>query len=116
MISDSTAEGCPKADVDVTIIEPKMEDMFLERKGTVTCRVNINKPSVEEIFWENKKGDAVADSLISPPKGRTGIVDCPLEISYDEWSRGEKYVCIVVHTDLVDRVKKPYERTIGKKT
>ncbi|XP_037647601.1 uncharacterized protein LOC119501350 [Sebastes umbrosus] len=108
--------GCPKADVDVTIIEPKMEDMFLERKGTVICRVNINNPSVEEIFWENKKGDAVADSLISPPKGRTGIVDCPLEISYDEWSRGEKYVCIVVHTEFLERLKKPYERTIGGQT
>nr|WOG35094.1 immunoglobulin mu heavy chain [Sebastiscus marmoratus] len=111
--SKGPREGCEEADVVVTIIEPNLEDMFLKRKGTVICRVNINNPPVEKIFWENAKGDPVADSSTIPTKGSTSVVDLPLEISYDEWSRGETFVCIVEHRDLYNRLKTPYTRTIG---
>lgn len=101
--------------MDIKITGPKLEDIFSNRKGTLECHVTANKPSVEKIFWEDHNGKEMADASMTPPKGSVGPFTLPLEISYDEWSKGVKRVCIVEHTEVIDQVKQLYQRRNGKK-
>ncbi len=87
----------------------------MNKKGTIVCQVKVNKPSVDKIFWEYQNGKTLVDASMNPPKGSKGTFSLPLDITYDEWSKGIKLDCIVEHADWVEPLKKPYEREIGKK-
>ncbi|TDH02784.1 hypothetical protein EPR50_G00156200 [Perca flavescens] len=105
--------ACLEKDVEIDIIEPTMEDMFSEGKGNITCQVKINKPSVTEISWETHNGKPIHGASVSPPQGSKGVFRSSLPITYDEWSKGTKFVCIVIHDNVVDPLKKTYGRTVG---
>ncbi|XP_077353008.1 uncharacterized protein ighd [Festucalex cinctus] len=114
--SDSSSEVFPEADVSMKITGPTMEEMFMHKKGTVICEVNINQPSVavQSISWENQDGKNMAGTLISPPTGQTGVFRTLLDITYDEWHDGIKRDCVVLRPDVPQPLKKSYERKIGK--
>lgn len=116
LIPHSTGEGCIKSDVEVTIIPPSIEEMFSKQKGTVICQVKVNKPSVDKIAWEDQDGNQMGNAEVSPAKGTKGIISLPLEMTFDEWNKGEKRICTVDHDDWFEQLKKPYERNVGKKT
>lgn len=107
--------GCPTADVEIDITGPSTEDMFLHKTGSLVCRIQVNNPSVDRIYWEDQNGHRMAGAILSPPKGKTGLFTLPLEITYDEWSSGIKRICVVEHANFFDRIEKEYERKIGKK-
>ena len=109
-------EGCEVADAEVQITGPAMEDLFLNNKGTLVCKVKANRQSVTKTFWEDQDGNEMAGASKSPPAGRTGTFTLPLDITYDEWSSGIKRVCVVEHSNLLDSIKTTYERRIGKTT
>nr|QLF98876.1 immunoglobulin M heavy chain [Micropterus salmoides] len=113
---DTTPPEQCEGQVDIKITGPKLEDIFSNRKGTLECHVTANKPSVEKIFWEDHNGKEMADASMTPPKGSVGPFTLPLEISYDEWSKGVKRVCIVEHTEVIDPVKQLYQRRNGGQT
>uniref|UniRef100_G3PH18 Ig-like domain-containing protein n=1 Tax=Gasterosteus aculeatus aculeatus TaxID=481459 RepID=G3PH18_GASAC len=114
-VTDTTGVGCPESDVEVTIEGPTMEQMFLSRKGTVKCNVKVNKPSVHKISWENQDKQAIAGASKFPPRGSKEI-SLPLDIDYDEWSRGTKFYCVVEKNDWFEPRKTPYERIPGGET
>nr|XP_057905680.1 uncharacterized protein LOC131103419 [Doryrhamphus excisus] len=112
--ADLSSEGCPEADMEINIIGPTMEEMFLNKKGTVICQVKVNRPSVQSVFWEDQDGNEMAGTLIAPAPGNGGTINAPLDITYNEWSKGIKRYCVVQHSKTVSPVKKPYERNIDK--
>ncbi|KAM7372140.1 hypothetical protein PAMP_009333 [Pampus punctatissimus] len=103
--------GCPEADVDIKIIGPTMEDLFLKKKGAVKCQVKVNNPSVERVMWEDEAGNNMLE-VQNPTKGSKETIDLSLDITYDEWSKGLTRFCIVEHSELVNPLKKAYERKI----
>uniref|UniRef100_A0A3Q3Q1V6 Ig-like domain-containing protein n=1 Tax=Monopterus albus TaxID=43700 RepID=A0A3Q3Q1V6_MONAL len=105
-----SAQGCPKADVDVKIVEPSLEEMFLNRKGQVTCVVTVNTPSVTRIHWEDHNGDEIVGASLIPKPGVTGTFKVPLEVTYDEWSLGRRFNCVVEHQNWLTPKKTAYER------
>ncbi|XP_041813066.1 immunoglobulin mu heavy chain-like [Chelmon rostratus] len=111
-----TCGNCAEADVDIKIIGPTLDDMFLNKKGQIVCRVQVNKPSLEKILWEDEHGNEMVGSSTTPVKENSNTYKLSLDISYDEWSQGIKRVCIVEHTDWIVPFKKPYERNIGGQT
>uniref|UniRef100_A0A3Q1GCC4 Immunoglobulin V-set domain-containing protein n=1 Tax=Acanthochromis polyacanthus TaxID=80966 RepID=A0A3Q1GCC4_9TELE len=92
-------EGCRKADVEMTILEPKVEDIFLNRKGTVICHVQIHKGDVDKILWQDENNTDMAGAFKVPTKGKKGTFSLPLEITYDEWAEGKKRYCVVESED-----------------
>ncbi|XP_061605911.1 uncharacterized protein LOC133466339 [Phyllopteryx taeniolatus] len=112
--SDSSCDGFSEADVSIKITGPTMEDMFMRKKGTVTCEVKVSKPSVRSISWENGDGKDMAGTLISLPSAKTGTFHTLLDITYDEWRKGIKRNCVVLRQGTGGTVKKSYERNIGK--
>lgn len=95
-----------------------MEDMFLNRKGKIDCRVQQNKPSVGRIWWGDERGNEMVASkpTIVKEKSNKQISIVSLDITYDEWSQGIKRYCFVEHSVWIEPLKKLYERNIGKKT
>ncbi|CAB1436512.1 unnamed protein product [Pleuronectes platessa] len=109
---DRTNNECPKADVEVTIEPPTLEDIFVEKKGTITCHVKANKPHVSKIYWEDQNGDEIAGASMELKNGGT-THSLPLGITYVEWSQGIKFICVVEHSEVIDPIKTPYERETG---
>uniref|UniRef100_A0A3P8RNL3 Ig-like domain-containing protein n=1 Tax=Amphiprion percula TaxID=161767 RepID=A0A3P8RNL3_AMPPE len=104
-----------QTDVDVNILHPTVEDMFLKRKGTITCQVQINRGRVEKILWQDENKTDMAGAFKVPPKGKKGTFNLELEITYDEWAEGKKRYCVVESEDFFDPLTKLYERNIGAK-
>nr|AAX78208.1 immunoglobulin mu heavy chain [Epinephelus coioides] len=112
--ADVIGPVCVEADVEVTIIEPTMEDFVLNGKGDVKCQVKINKPSVHKIFWETHDGKDIPDAVpVKPPAGHKGTYVALLPITFEEWRQGEKFICIVEHEDWIEPRKEIYKRTTG---
>lgn len=107
MVYKCLSDGCPGSEDDIHIEGPSWEDMFMKGKGTITCHVKGNKISVADIYWEYDGGKDVADS-------QTTTTSKSLDITYDEWSKGIKVVCVVVDNNSPEPLKKTYERKIGK--
>ncbi|KAG7243669.1 hypothetical protein INR49_011226 [Caranx melampygus] len=104
--------GCTGSEEDIHIEGPKWEDMFLHGRGTIKCEVKGNKISVDEIYWQDENGKEITDSQATPTNGKASSKS--LDITYDEWSKGIKVVCVVVDNNSPDPLKKTYERKVGK--
>ncbi|XP_073349821.1 uncharacterized protein [Pagrus major] len=114
-ISIQPVSECPEADVEITIIGPTMEDMFLNRKGKLECRAQENKPSITEMKFENEDGKDLLGTGMIQVKGNKKTYSISIDISYDEWSRGIKSTCVVTHSEHIDPLKEVYERSFGGK-
>nr|QHO62363.1 immunoglobulin mu heavy chain [Siniperca knerii] len=109
-----TTPGNCEVDVDIKITGPTLADMFLNRKGTIVCQVKVNEPYVGRILWEDEKGNEMAGA--SKTFNDKGTFSLPLEITYDEWSKGIKRYCVVEHENLIEPLKELYERSFGGQT
>lgn len=96
----------------MTVTGPTMKDIFLTQKGQIMCEAKANVPAISRVIWEDEAGNELSEAEQVNKDTFRGSLD----ISYDEWSRGVKRFCVVHHSNLMEPVKKPYERTVGKKT
>ncbi len=93
-----------------------MEDMLVNRKGHVVCEVEVNKPTIGRLWWEDLNGKEMVGTTTETVKDGKKISSLSLEITFDEWSRGIELQCIVEHSNWIAPLKRLYKRTIGKKT
>lgn len=103
---------CVTTNVKVEITGPATKDMLFHKKGTLTCRVTVQKDE-PQIMWENENEEEIASKPMIKENGKTYL--SKLDITYDEWSRGVKRYCVVHHSDLLTPSREPYEREFGKK-
>ncbi|XP_065820874.1 uncharacterized protein [Labrus bergylta] len=108
-----TCPVCSVVDVDININGPSMDDLFSKGKGTMVCEVTVNKVSADKIYWTDEQGNDIAAASTTSSKGHKGKFSLPLEISFDDWSRGVKPFCNVAHSEYTDPIKKQLERNIG---
>lgn len=113
IMSHSVTTECTEADVDIYIEGPTVEEMFLQRAGTINCHVTVNKGLVEKIYWENQYKNEMVGASMSPV-GEKKKYSLSLDITYDEWSQGIKRYCVVDHKDSLEPYRVLYERTTGK--
>uniref|UniRef100_A0A3Q2WKA0 Ig-like domain-containing protein n=1 Tax=Haplochromis burtoni TaxID=8153 RepID=A0A3Q2WKA0_HAPBU len=78
---------CVTSNVKVEITGPATEDMLLHKKGTLTCRVTVQKDK-PQIMWEDENKEEIASKPMIKENGMTYL--SKLDITYDEWSRGVK--------------------------
>lgn len=109
-----SVHGNVRPNVGIEIIEPTNEDMFVFRKGKLTCRVTIDRGVFEKVVWENADRDEL---VMTAKNGKSSKVhEAVLDITYDEWSRRVERSCVVHHEDLEEPLKKLYRRTSGRET
>lgn len=99
--------------VSIQIFGPKLEDIFMNRRGQIVCQVQLQSGTLEKIWWEDEAGNELISSLTNV-QGGDSIFRLPLDITYDEWSQGVKRYCVVEHSKSLEPLKKLYERKIGK--
>nr|XP_024656261.1 immunoglobulin gamma-1 heavy chain-like [Maylandia zebra] len=102
-----TCPDCVTSNVKVEITGPATEDMLLDKKGTLTCRVTVQKDK-PQIMWEDENKEEIASKPMIEENGMTYL--SKLDITYDEWTRGVKRYCVVHHSDLLTPSREPYER------
>lgn len=105
------AEGCMEADVDVSIIPPSNQDMFTKGKGKLICQVTVKKGKPEKILWEDENGGEMVSTELT---GGSRVHKAEIELTYDEWFKGVKRVCVVHHKDWFGSLKREYKRNNGK--
>uniref|UniRef100_A0A3P9C3W6 Ig-like domain-containing protein n=1 Tax=Maylandia zebra TaxID=106582 RepID=A0A3P9C3W6_9CICH len=108
-----TCPDCVTSNVKVEITGPATEDMLLDKKGTLTCRVTVQKDK-PQIMWEDENKEEIASKPMIEENGMTYL--SKLDITYDEWSRGVKRYCVVHHSDLLTPSREPYEREFAEVT
>ncbi|KAF7649451.1 hypothetical protein LDENG_00141150 [Lucifuga dentata] len=105
----------PEHLMDIDLIPPTLEKMFLNKQGELVCKV-IPKPhegNFVKVSWEDDKGHELIESM--NVEGKKGPFSLSLNILYEEWSAGFKRFCVVHHTELPTPAKTPYERKSGGK-
>uniref|UniRef100_A0A3Q3NFV8 Ig-like domain-containing protein n=1 Tax=Labrus bergylta TaxID=56723 RepID=A0A3Q3NFV8_9LABR len=110
--SSVSNNGLNNCYVDININGPSMDDLFSKGKGTMVCEVTVNKVSADKIYWTDEQGNDIAAASTTSSKGHKGKFSLPLEISFDDWSRGVKPFCNVAHSEYTDPIKKQLERNI----
>lgn len=105
------SEGCTKPDVEIDIIEPTNQDMFINRVGKLTCRVTVHRGKFDKVVWEDVKNK----ELVATRKNGGKIHEAILDITYDEWVRREELRCAVSHENFLVPLKRSYKRNGGKK-
>ncbi|KAE8283071.1 Ig mu chain C region membrane-bound form [Larimichthys crocea] len=119
-VNESVTYGCPTiscsgGDVDITIIGPTNQDMFISGNGKIHCQVQENKPSVTSVLWQDENGHTLIEYSKSTDNGKK-VINLALDITYNEWNQGIKRYCVVEHSEWLEPVKKIYERSIGGQT
>lgn len=97
----------------INIIGPKVEDIFLNEKGQLTCQIHVNNGHVKEIWWEDEAGTEMTEKESGNKLKKN--YEHFLDITYDEWHQGVKRYCVVQHNNQVSPQKTLYERRNGKK-
>lgn len=92
-----------------------MEDMFLKKKGTLVCEVQVNAPGVDKVQWLDKDENSLINNSETNDPTSKSTIKLLLDITYEEWTTGIKRVCRVEHKNLLQPVSEVYERKIGKK-
>ncbi|KAM3598358.1 uncharacterized protein V6R79_017072 [Siganus canaliculatus] len=106
------AIDCPEADLNFKITGPQLEDLFLNHKAKIVCKVQVNKGSLERIWWEDKDGkEQLASSPATKENGNT--YSLTLDITYSEWSNGIQRYCAAETSDSLEPQKVLFERNVG---
>uniref|UniRef100_A0A672UMP0 Ig-like domain-containing protein n=1 Tax=Strigops habroptila TaxID=2489341 RepID=A0A672UMP0_STRHB len=104
-----------KPEVEVVILPPALEDLYLKQNSTITCVV-LNLKSTEDVAfsWSRDKGsplDVTTGEVEKLPNGLNGL-SSSLKICAEEWNSGETFSCSV----NVPELQEPITRSIKKDT
>lgn len=91
--------------------------MFLNKKAKLVCEVLEKEQGIEYVKWTNNNDLPLA--LSSEHESRRGdrkLITVVVDITYEEWSAGINYHCVVKHNDLIAEEKKVFVKQSGKWT
>ncbi|KYO29703.1 hypothetical protein Y1Q_0005951 [Alligator mississippiensis] len=103
------ADCCDPPPVEVLLLPPSLEDLYIAHNTTITCLVtNLGSTSSPEITWSRGSGNA-KDVVTGKPvqqKNGTYSVTSILRVCAEEWKSGEKFTCTVKHPDIPSAIIK----------
>ncbi|KAJ8383726.1 hypothetical protein AAFF_G00215680 [Aldrovandia affinis] len=106
------SQGClPDNPVIVTIIPPSNEDLFLNSRVTLSCKITGDLSGIESVVW--KKEDNTELVSTHEVEGNSDVYK--LQISNEDWANGTMFTCTVQHSDSAIPIKKHYRRENGGK-
>ncbi|KAK6290850.1 hypothetical protein J4Q44_G00387480 [Coregonus suidteri] len=97
--------------VEFQFIEPTPENLFLDKKVPLECRVTSKQAGFQTIKWmtEDKK---LLYQEYDEREGRS--ITAKILISYEEWRNGTTFICSVEHKDLPSPEEESYRRQNGE--
>uniref|UniRef100_A0A3B3SXT6 Ig-like domain-containing protein n=1 Tax=Paramormyrops kingsleyae TaxID=1676925 RepID=A0A3B3SXT6_9TELE len=94
--------------ITVNIFPPTPEKFFLNEEILLGCKVTGDLSNLGAIEWENADGSKLVAMKEVKENGNSRV--SWLSISYEEWSNGTEFVCIVTHSDLPLPKRETYQR------
>uniref|UniRef100_A0AAV2KHP9 Ig-like domain-containing protein n=1 Tax=Knipowitschia caucasica TaxID=637954 RepID=A0AAV2KHP9_KNICA len=105
----STQEG-----FDMKIIPPSWEDLLLKRNGEVRCEVTFPKASLVSrevnLSWRDEKMGVLMTPTDPGAQINGKRIILPLDITFEEWNSGVRRTCLLDHGELLEPLKRVYER------
>uniref|UniRef100_A0A3B3SRN0 Ig-like domain-containing protein n=1 Tax=Paramormyrops kingsleyae TaxID=1676925 RepID=A0A3B3SRN0_9TELE len=99
---------CIEDPITVNIFPPTPEKFFLNEEILLGCKVTGDLSNLGAIEWENADGSKLVAMKEVKENGNSRV--SWLSISYEEWSNGTEFVCIVTHSDLPLPKRETYQR------
>uniref|UniRef100_A0A672FP07 Ig-like domain-containing protein n=1 Tax=Salarias fasciatus TaxID=181472 RepID=A0A672FP07_SALFA len=89
------------------------------KESTTTCKYTMTC-SFNHLCWFTFHDEHFSfrspGSQLEPGKGKQSTLFHTIDITYEEWSQGTGFFCVVEHDNMIEPLKKEYQKDIGKKT
>uniref|UniRef100_A0A3B3SRP4 Ig-like domain-containing protein n=1 Tax=Paramormyrops kingsleyae TaxID=1676925 RepID=A0A3B3SRP4_9TELE len=112
IVQESVSFHCIEDPITVNIFPPTPEKFFLNEEILLGCKVTGDLSNLGAIEWENADGSKLVAMKEVKENGNSRV--SWLSISYEEWSNGTEFVCIVTHSDLPLPKRETYQRENGR--
>lgn len=103
--------------MEVTILPPSLEDLYLSQNASITC-VATNLKSYEDVkfSWSRDQGNALDVTSGPAEKLENGLyrLTSTLKICADEWNSGEKFTCTVKIPEIQEPITRSIKKDIGR--
>uniref|UniRef100_A0A8C3BVK6 Ig-like domain-containing protein n=1 Tax=Cairina moschata TaxID=8855 RepID=A0A8C3BVK6_CAIMO len=95
-IVKSISTYCPEPELDVAILPPSLEDLYIGQNASITC-VATNAPQDLRFSWSRSVGTGLEASSGEPEKQENGLyrLTSVLKVCAEEWNSGETFTCSV---------------------
>ncbi|KAJ8363032.1 hypothetical protein SKAU_G00118630 [Synaphobranchus kaupii] len=103
-----TPADCTKSIV-ATVIPPSNEELFLNNKVVLKCKVTGNLDNIDKVEWQKIDGTP----LVSTKETEGTSEMHTLLVNFDEWANGTQFTCIVWHFESGDTIRMNYKRENG---
>lgn len=102
--------------MDIQIVPPSPEAMFILKTAELVCEVTEKVPGLVSVTWHDgqKDGKIIVGTPGESRRDGKRIVTNAIDILYEDWSKGAKFTCVVVHKDDIEQPSKTYSRESGK--
>nr|AEI25538.1 immunoglobulin mu heavy chain [Anguilla japonica] len=100
------ADCTPANPVEVSIIPPSNEELFLNNRVELKCNVTGKLENIDSVEWHNEDGKTLVSTRESV--GDSEIHKLYVDIGY--WANGTLFTCIVKHFDSADPIQVTYGR------
>jgi len=118
----STPHAAPppgsKPEVEVTLLPPSLEDLYLNQNSSVTCVVT-NLKSYQDVRFSWSRDDGAAALEVTPgapEKLANGLyrLTSSLKVCADEWNSGEKFSVAVTVPELGEPIRESVKKDLGR--
>ncbi|XP_010147332.1 PREDICTED: Ig mu heavy chain disease protein-like, partial [Eurypyga helias] len=102
-------------EVEVTIVPPSLEDLYLSQNASVTCvATNVKTPEDVKFSWAREKGNSLDVTTGEPESLENGRyrLSSVLKICAEEWNSGEKFTCTVKIPEFDESVTRSIKKDI----
>uniref|UniRef100_A0A8C8S7R7 Ig-like domain-containing protein n=1 Tax=Pelusios castaneus TaxID=367368 RepID=A0A8C8S7R7_9SAUR len=105
---------CDRRPLEVFILPPSLEDLYIVRNATITCAVSgMETPGSLEVSWTRASGrplDVVSREPALQDNGTYSTTSI-LRVCVEEWQVGEEFTCIVKHRDIPSAIVKTIHKS-----
>uniref|UniRef100_A0A8B9E2Y5 Ig-like domain-containing protein n=2 Tax=Anser cygnoides TaxID=8845 RepID=A0A8B9E2Y5_ANSCY len=103
-----------KTKLEVSILPPSLEDLYLSQNASITC-VAANAPEDLKFSWSRSAGTALDVSSGEPEKQENGLyrLTSVLKVCAEEWNSGETFSCTVSGSELQVPIKKSVKKDLA---
>ncbi|KAI6061223.1 Secreted immunoglobulin alpha heavy chain [Aix galericulata] len=111
--SISTYCKSPEPELDVSILPPSLEDLYIGQNASITC-VATNAPQDLQFSWSRSAGTGLDVSSGEPEKQENGLyrLTSVLKVCAEEWNSGETFTCSVSGSGIEGPIAKSVKKDL----
>uniref|UniRef100_A0A670K7F4 Ig-like domain-containing protein n=1 Tax=Podarcis muralis TaxID=64176 RepID=A0A670K7F4_PODMU len=114
---ESDNAECPSSGINVHIIPPTPQDLYVNNDPKLTCVVeNLENADGLKVTWSRADSGPVSPELLEVKEERNGRFTATSSLPVTTWLQGEKFTCNVEYPGLTAPITKTIAKTTGTRT